>query len=774
MIKNQWFECPKNKVLEVPDCFELLLDGKKVDYIPEKTTGDGGGVWKRKPKKISLIISSVGEKNKLTLGTARRLYTAIAGLGSESKAELTGLKVRYPGEEDKVFESSGTAIVVLCAKCYMHLYDRLGEQEFGALVPRIKEITTNMIKESPKGEEYTKSKNQIPGNLKGEPRKKYFEEHYKKTNIVDIEWQTKLVDYPYAVKTENTTGFNLKHQAAFLHIVNSHLHLSGKGYQFVWEFTLNEEEGAPKVGSIKRESEFFKELKGLIDQKNHQLILTGAPGTGKSYISKEMVYYYLNPQDKEGEGNALYEFYQCMDPKEDEKKYAFLHGLLTDLTHDFSPYMEENDVEAGSNYIKEKKEKNISSYTMMDEEDLEALYKDIYMENEANWEEAFWQDAMKLRGAMTFVQFHPSYDYTDFVEGIRPVAATRDSAVEFRRMDGKFMEFCRYVAWRNEKRGTKHQKYFFLIDEINRADLSKVMGELMYCLERDKRGKENPVQTQYSNLPTCFTRENLPDYYEDCFEDGFFVPENVVVIGTMNDIDRSVESMDFAMRRRFVWKEVCVTEELLVDAFENGMFEIFVEKMIQKPTTSQLSPIYEQKWELVRKFVIKEINEKLAKTLAQQVDHFNTTKLKEVGLHREYYIAQGHFSDFYRESAEVQVVVELNEVSGVLSEVNISYTQEGKRKNTTTVKWDDKENQLQETDVFLEIARLACKQILEWVWKYRVEALLREYLRGAPISEEVFEKQKKAWIHMRKETGHDSSSQSEALKPSEEVEEVEG
>ncbi len=86
-----------------------------------------------------------------------------------------------------------------------------------------------------------------------------------------------------------------------------------------------------------------------------------------------------------------------------------------------------------------------------------------------------------------------------------------------------------------------------IIDEINRGEASKIFGELFYAIDPGYRGKkEVRVKTQYQNL--------VPD--TDVFADGFYVPDNVYILATMNDIDRSVESMDFAMRRRFTWKEV--------------------------------------------------------------------------------------------------------------------------------------------------------------------------------------------------------------------------
>ncbi len=92
----------------------------------------------------------------------------------------------------------------------------------------------------------------------------------------------------------------------------------------------------------------------------------------------------------------------------------------------------------------------------------------------------------------------------------------------------------------------------FVIDEINRGEISKIFGELFFSIDPGYRGIAGRVKTQYQNL----IEEG------DAFKDGFYVPENVYIIGTMNDIDRSVESMDFAMRRRFAWTEVTAEESM--------------------------------------------------------------------------------------------------------------------------------------------------------------------------------------------------------------------
>lgn len=139
------------------------------------------------------------------------------------------------------------------------------------------------------------------------------------------------------------------------------------------------------------------------------------------------------------------------------------------------------------------------------------------------------------------VQFHPYYDYTDFVEGLRPV--TQDNGqIGFKLEPGTFKQFCEQAA------AYPDYPYVFIIDEINRGEVSKIFGELFFSLDPDYRGPKGRVKSQYHNL--------VSKNKDDVFAQGLYVPENVYVIATMNDIDRSVESIDFAFRRRFTWYEV--------------------------------------------------------------------------------------------------------------------------------------------------------------------------------------------------------------------------
>ncbi len=154
-------------------------------------------------------------------------------------------------------------------------------------------------------------------------------------------------------------------------------------------------------------------------------------------------------------------------------------------------------------------------------------------------EEDFINDKIDPQDRLQIVQFHPSYGYEDFMEGLKPII--KDNQVVLELQKGNFMKFCEVASEfekdYNKEKDKEKMKYafFFLIDEINRAELSRVFGEIMFAL--DKRG--NKIQTQYS-------------YMKDENKE-FSIPNNVYFIGTMNDVDRSIDSFDIALRRRFFW-----------------------------------------------------------------------------------------------------------------------------------------------------------------------------------------------------------------------------
>lgn len=275
------------------------------------------------------------------------------------------------------------------------------------------------------------------------------------------------------------------------------------------------------------------------------------------------------------------------------------------------------------------------------------------------------------------VQFHPSYDYTDFVEGLRPVE--EEGKMVFRKVDGIFKEFCRKVV----EEGKEDEKYFFLIDEINRADLSKVFGELMFCLETDKRGEDNAIQTQYQNLPTYDTKEKKyygEDESKDVFKDGFYIPENVIIIGTMNDIDRSVESMDFALRRRFIWKEVEVDEKLLQNSL-TAMLTEYTDKNNEKLFTDDNA-------------------RDVAKGITFHIMNLNKVLRGDSRFGKHYFISQGQFAN--------------------LPENVIEYAANAGE------------------------AEAIAKSLISSVWNLRLESLLYEYIRGEGDEQDFVKECKKA------------------------------
>ncbi len=105
---------------------------------------------------------------------------------------------------------------------------------------------------------------------------------------------------------------------------------------------------------------------------------------------------------------------------------------------------------------------------------------------------------------------------------------------------------CHLKEYKPGEKSQENKNFVFIIDEINRGEMSKIFGELFFSIDPGYRGEKGKISTQYQNLVD----------EDDAFYDGFYVPENVYIIGTMNDIDRNVESMDFAIRRRFAFMEI--------------------------------------------------------------------------------------------------------------------------------------------------------------------------------------------------------------------------
>ena len=151
---------------------------------------------------------------------------------------------------------------------------------------------------------------------------------------------------------------------------------------------------------------------------------------------------------------------------------------------------------------------------------------------------------------VAIVQFHQSYGYEDFVQGIKPVRVKEGELTRtvFDLRNGVFYEFCQ-LAKRDPR------PHVFIIDEINRGNLSRILGELLMLIEVDKRGEEHALRLAYQ-------------------EEGqsFFVPENVYILGMMNTADRSLAVVDYALRRRFRFATI-------EPAFENATFREYLSEV---------------------------------------------------------------------------------------------------------------------------------------------------------------------------------------------------
>ncbi|MDG9860532.1 AAA family ATPase [Acinetobacter ursingii] len=152
------------------------------------------------------------------------------------------------------------------------------------------------------------------------------------------------------------------------------------------------------------------------------------------------------------------------------------------------------------------------------------------------------------------LQFHPSFTYEDFIEGIKPKGVSKDGNIRFELVNGIFKNFCIKAKKHPEK------DFYFVVDEINRANLSMVFGETLSLLEKDYRHdteNKNLIRTQYSALIEDLIKEDnkFKDlaYEIDNNEVKFGVPKNVFFIGMMNDVDKSIDAFDLALRRRFKW-----------------------------------------------------------------------------------------------------------------------------------------------------------------------------------------------------------------------------
>ena len=337
-----------------------------------------------------------------------------------------------------------------------------------------------------------------------------------------------------------------------------------------------------------------EEIKELLMQ-NRNLILTGAPGTGKTYLAKQIAsQIILNKDYDESVENDINFKEQCA--------FVQFHPSYdyTDFVEGLRPMQDENGNigferkdgvfktfcrKALKNLKDSKKDISILNYDKIIKKYLEDFYNDIEKEITTNGfyeiygisggiaapiiDIVYKEDEKEFRftvktkndrehiiikklDLMTdyykkFITKKPEeWNFKDFIDELKITHYHTYIYGFLKAFYDKYNEKIEQEKNNIIIEEVKEKKFIFIIDEINRGEISKIFGELFFSVDSGYRGEKGKVQTQYANL--------IED--GDEFKDGFYIPENVYIIGTMNDIDRSVESMDFAMRRRFAWKEI--------------------------------------------------------------------------------------------------------------------------------------------------------------------------------------------------------------------------
>ena len=312
-----------------------------------------------------------------------------------------------------------------------------------------------------------------------------------------------------------------------------------------------------KINSLlnhKHDTEMIDKLKNLLIA-NHNLILTGAPGTGKTFLAKKIA----EALGATGTSCKLVQFHPSFDytdfveglrPVCNNEQLGFERkdGIFKDFCK--KAYAAVVRQQIGAEYFKVYEEVKKGKLTGIP---IAKGNKTIFCGENEKWGlttgqmrntgkpgDIVYLDTIEKVINSGFVNRTALENYTQDLRSIPGVGGNTS--------DLRYAMYFLFDRIENKKDTipSDSQKYVFIIDEINRGEISKIFGELFFSIDVGYRGVKGRVNTQYQNLVKV----------DDIFHDGFFIPENVYIIGTMNDIDRSVEAMDFAMRRRFAWKEI--------------------------------------------------------------------------------------------------------------------------------------------------------------------------------------------------------------------------
>ena len=314
--------------------------------------------------------------------------------------------------------------------------------------------------------------------------------------------------------------------------------------------------------AMQQPTQKYKEYIELL-KETHNLVLTGAPGTGKTYMAQAIA-------DEMGAVSKFVQFHPSYDYTD------FVEGLRPIEKGDGQMGFERRDGvfkefcrEAIKNLVDSAKSVESLTKEMSWQDKLDRFVEDA-IENETKYQlvngSEFTITEMKGRSIVVHNEQNEKTtevtvngdEILDLLTNEVQLNIVRDIRNYFQRKFGTQPDSYAFVitkAVRAMKQKMPEitankidrKPFVFIIDEINRGEASKIFGELFYAIDPGYRGKKDHlVQTQYQNL--------VPE--TDVFAKGFYVPENVYILATMNDIDRSVESMDFAMRRRFTWHEI--------------------------------------------------------------------------------------------------------------------------------------------------------------------------------------------------------------------------